>query len=92
MKIELTKRFLAAVRRLPDEDAGAVDTALARLSATFGRPHAHTGASVRPIRPPLYELRATRGLRVVFLHCGGVLKVDFVGSHAEIAAYVRNAR
>jgi hypothetical protein len=90
--IELTKRFLAAVKKLPDEDAAAVDAALAQLSGTFGRPHVHAGTSIRGLRPPIYELRATRVLRVVFLHRGSLLKVDFVGTHAEVAAYLRNAR
>ena len=92
MQIELTKRFLAAEKRLNAVDAAAVDTALAQLLATFGRPHTHTGASVRPIRPPVYELRASRALRIVFVRQGDTLKVDFVGSHDEIAAYLRNLR
>lgn len=88
MEIRLTKRFLAAVRRLPAADAAAVDSAL----ATFGRPHAHAGGSVRPIRAPVYELRATLALRVVFARDGDALKVDFVGTHAEVQRYLRNTR
>ncbi len=92
MEIRLTKRFLAAVRRLPAVDAAAVDSALAQLLATFGRPHAHTGGSVRPIRAPVYELRVTLALRVVFAREGDELKVDFVGTHAEVQRYLRNTR
>lgn len=91
VNIELTKRFVAAVKRRSREDVAAVDTALARLSGAFGRPHVHSGASVRPIRPPVYELRASRGLRIVFVRYGDTLKVDFVGSHDEVAAYLRNS-
>jgi len=92
VEIRLTKRFLAAVRRLPAADAAAVDTALAQLLATFGRPHVHTGGSVRPIRAPVYELRATLALRVVFTRDGDTLKVDFVGTHADLQRYLRNTR
>jgi len=90
--IEHTKRVHAAVKELPNEETAAVDAALAQLAGTFGRPHVHAGTSIRGLRPPIYEFRATRALRVVFLHRGSLLKVDFVGTHAEVATYLRNAR
>ena len=90
MEIELTKRFLAAARHLVAVDAAAVDAALAQLLTNFGRPHAHTGTSVRPLRPPVYELRATRALRVLFVRHGEILKVDFVGDHDAVRRYLSN--
>jgi hypothetical protein len=90
VRIELTKRFLAAVRRLGADDAAAVDAALASLLATFGRPHAHGGKSVRVLRPPLFELRATRDLRLLFVREADVLRVDFVGDHGAVTDYLRN--
>lgn len=92
MKIQLTKRFLAAVKKLSAADTAAVDAALAQLLEHFGRPHEHYGVSVRPLRPPVYELRATRALRIVFVRHGDVLKVDFVGTHGEVSDYLKNSR
>ena len=63
MRILLTKRFLAATGKLSPEERAAVDTALSALLATYGRPHVHIGTSVRPLIPPVYELRASRALR-----------------------------
>lgn len=92
MKVLLTKRFLAAASELPLADRAAVETALAGLPSTFGRPHAHTGGSVRPLHPPVYELRTTLALRVVFVRSGGSLLVDFVGDHGAVRDYLRNRR
>jgi hypothetical protein len=92
MQIQLTKRFLAAVRKLSAADALAVDAALTELLATFGRPRVHTGRSVRPLRAPVYEMRATLALRIVFVRSGDMLRVDFVGSHGEVSDYLRNSR
>ena len=92
MRIQLTKRFLACVRKLGATDVAAVDDALAGLLASFGRPHTHLGQSVRPLRPPVYELRATLALRIIFVRAGDVLRVDFVGDHRAVANYLKNSR
>lgn len=92
MKVLLTKRFLAAASELSQEDRVAVDASLSGLLTTYGRPHSHAGRSVRPLKPPVYELRSSLGLRVVFVLEGDVLKVDFVGDHGAVRAYLRNWR
>ena len=92
MKVLLTKRFLAAASKLAREERRAVDAALSSLLATYGRPHAHAGGSVRPLKPPVYELRASLALRVVFVRDGDALKVDFVGDHGAVRDYLRNSR
>ena len=90
MQIELTKRFLAAARKLPAEEVARVDAALAVLSETFGRPHLHAGRSVRLLRKDVYELRASLAARIIFVRAGPVLRVDFVGDHDAVADYLRN--
>lgn len=92
MKVLLTKRFLAAASKLLLEDRAAIEAALAGLPSTFGRPHAHSGGNVRPLHPPIYELRATLALRVVFVRRGDSLLVDFVGDHDAVRDYLRNRR
>ena len=92
MEIRLTKRFLAAAAELSERDRAAVDAALAQLLLVFGRPHSHSGESVRPLDPPVYELRATRALRIVFVKQAATLTMDFVGDHDAVRDYLRNRR
>jgi hypothetical protein len=77
---------------LPADEVGTVDEALASLADTFGRPHRHAGKSVRFLRRDVFELRASRSLRVIFVRAGSVLRVDFVGNHDAVADYLRNRR
>jgi hypothetical protein len=92
MRILLTKRFLACVKKLSSTDAEVVDVALENLPEPFGTPHAHAGQSVRVLRPRVYELRATLALRVVFVRSKDTLLVDFVGTHDEVHDFLKNRR
>jgi len=47
---------------------------------------------VRVLRPPVYELRATLTLRVVFVRSKDGLLVDFAGTHDEVRAFLQNRR
>jgi hypothetical protein len=47
---------------------------------------------VRVLHPPVYELRATLALRVVFVRSKDALLVDFVGTHDEVRAFLKNRR
>jgi hypothetical protein len=44
------------------------------------------------LNPPVYELRATRALRLVFVKQGATLTMDFVGDHGAVRDYLRNRR
>ena len=65
-------------------------SALAGLLETFGRPHVHTGASVRQLQPDLYELRAGLQLRVIFSRDADALILHTVGNHRDIRAWLKN--
>jgi hypothetical protein len=92
MEIRLTRRFLAAAAELNARDRAAVDAALTQLLQVFGRPHAHSGGSVRPLDPPVYELRASRALRIIFVKRAATLTMDFVGDHDAVREYLKNRR
>jgi hypothetical protein len=92
MRLQLTKRFLACVKKLSATDRAAVDVALGGLLSTFGNPHAHGGQSVRVLKAPVYEVRATLALRIVFVRQGESLIADMVGTHGEVRDYLKNRR
>ena len=90
MRLQLTKRFLAGVKKLSAPDRAAVDVALSGRLSTFGHPYAHGGKSVRVLKAPLYEVRATLSLRIVFVRQGDSLIADIVGTHGEVIKYLKN--
>lgn len=92
MNIAAAKAYTRARRALTAEQGSAVDAALATLPETFGRPHAHAGASIRVRAPGLYELRAGLTLRILFARDGDTLLLAYVGTHAQVTAWVKNNR
>lgn len=92
MRLQLTKRFLACAKNLSATDRAAVDVALSQLISKFGNPHAHSGQSVRVLKAPVYEVRATLALRIVFIRQRESLIADLVGTHSEVRDYLKNRR
>lgn len=91
MRVELTKRFLIAARKRSADERSVIDAALTAMLQSFDQPHVHRGYSVRVLRRDVFELRASRALRLIFVCEGDVRRVDFVGSHDEVADYLRNS-
>ena len=78
------------MRELPKPERAECLLSLCELTETFGRPHAHSGYSLRRLAPGLFEIRAGLGLRVVFDTAVGLLRCDFVGNHDVVQPYLRN--
>jgi hypothetical protein len=62
------------------------------LPLKFGQPHLHAGLGIRRLRPGLFEFRASRDLRGLFLWWHGEIRVERIGDHDAIQDYLRNAR
>lgn len=58
--------------------------AVRQLLINFGMPHVHSGIGIRKLRPGLYECRANRDLRFLFLDAAEGLIVTFLGNHDEL--------
>ena len=90
ISVKLSKRFRKIVR-----DARRVDEVIAALNLVkggFGRPHAHTGLSIRKLGRHLYECRTGLAWRLVFEAQKGELVFDFAGDHDEVQNYLHGKR
>ena len=88
LRVCLTKRAGAGLRRLGPETQEACLGALRSLPGAFGRPHVHAGLGVRQLRPGLCELRVNLDLRAIFVRSADALEVQMIGNHAEIRRYL----
>ena len=66
--------------------------AIGDLPESFGRPHAHTGLSIRKLRPKLYEFRASLDLRLLFRDEPDALYIGFVGNHDEVQKLLKSGK
>ena len=92
MTIYPERSFLRAFRKLKVLDQKEVDAAVGRLPGIIGQPHAHRGASVRRLKPGIFELRAGLRLRVVFTISKDVAILWTVGDHDDVQAWLRNVK
>jgi mRNA-degrading endonuclease YafQ of YafQ-DinJ toxin-antitoxin module len=90
ISIELSKRFKKIVR-----DAGReaeVSLLLKLMLEGFGKPHTHSGLSIRKLGKNLYECRTGLAWRLVFSAQKGLLTFDFAGDHDAVQKYLRSKR
>ena len=88
--ILLGPRFRAALKKLSDADFARVEAALQTIPGCFGRPHAHTGISIRRLRKNVFECRAGLKLRLLFRQNADTLEFFFIGNHEEIHRIIRD--
>jgi hypothetical protein len=81
-------RYERAWRKLTLSQQVAVNAAVARLEAAFGRPHEHSGLGLR-VFGRYFEFRVGLGVRVLFLNEGGDLFLCFVGTHEQVRAFIK---
>ena len=66
--------------------------ALHDLREAFGRPHLHTGLSIRKLRAKTFECRATIRLRYLFENRPECLYIFALSDHDEVQRMVRSGR
>ena len=88
--ILLGPRFQAALKNLNEVDIGRVEAALQFIPDCFGRPHAHSGISIRRLKKNVFECRAGLKLRLLFRQNGNVLEFFFVGNHDKVRRLIQN--
>jgi len=81
--------FRRALRKYSDADQERIRQQARRVAEVIGQPHAHSSSSVRPFGR-YFEFRIGLSVRCLFLLEGGDLHLVIVGTHDEVAAYVRN--
>jgi mRNA-degrading endonuclease YafQ of YafQ-DinJ toxin-antitoxin module len=90
ISVELSKRFKKIVRNAGRERE-VLDT-IQLVCDGFGKPHLHSGLSIRKVGKQLYECRTNLTWRLIFEANKGILLFDFAGDHDEVQNYLRGKR
>ena len=80
------------LKDLPKAERMACLEALWELSQNFGKPHMHTGLSIRKLGGKLFECRANLALRFIFQDRPSDLYISFLGNHDEVRALLRTGK
>lgn len=81
--------FVRALKKLPVSEQDLVRQRARGAEAILGQPHLHSGIGLRSFGR-YKEFRVGLHLRCLFLIEGGDIHLVIVGTHDEIAAYIRN--
>jgi hypothetical protein len=82
---ELIKQLLA----LPLAQRKAAWESLSLLPESFGHPHAHSGLSIRKLRPHLFECRVGLDLRLLFKDRDTGVEAFWIGNHDQVQTFLR---
>ncbi len=88
--IFLNPRFLTGLNKLSDAEVDRVEAALRVVPDCFGRPHVHSGISIRRLRQNVFECRVGLKLRLLFRENKGALEFFLVGDHDDVKACLKN--
>ncbi len=77
---------------LPKEQRIECLLALCELAEAFGKPHVHTGLSIRKLTKRTFELRGNLDLRFLFHNRPSDLYVSFLGNHDQVRSALKTGR
>lgn len=55
----------------------------------MGKPHVHSGLSIRKLRPAIFEIRVGLDTRILFARESGDIVLVFAGSHNQVRAWLK---
>ncbi len=90
--LTLDSGVLRRLRELPQSERVECLLALCELPDAFGRPHEHSGLSIRKLGNKLFECRGNIALRFIFQDRPTELFVSFLGNHDEVRALLQNGK
>jgi hypothetical protein len=66
--------------------------ALCEIGENFGKPHLHSGLSIRKPGPKTFECRGNLDLPIIFHDRTNELYLSFLGNHNEVRALLKSGK
>lgn len=88
VKIFAKPSFDRAFKKLTAQQQSVVKNAIAKFPESIGKPHLHSGISIRSVGKYL-ECRAGLQMRVLFYLYEGEVWLATAGNHNDISRYVK---
>lgn len=90
--VKLAKPAVADLSDLPADERAEVVSRLGEIALAFGNPHKHAGLGLRKLKGHVYEFRANRSLRVVFLWRDGAIWIEAIGNHEDVKRFLKSKK
>jgi mRNA-degrading endonuclease RelE of RelBE toxin-antitoxin system len=89
LQIELLKTFREQVREMQKARRREIARAIDATQARFGKPHLHSGLSIRPLRQNYFECRVGLEIRLAFRVELGRMIFVAAGNHDDIRKLIK---
>ena len=89
MNVLCRPSYFRSLKNLSGKQLTEINTAIGRLPEAMGKPHIHSGLSIRKLRPAIFELRASIEIRVLFGIESGDVVLIFAGNHDEVRVWLK---
>ncbi len=90
--VKVAKPAVAELADLPAAERAEVTARLGEVAQAFGNPHKHAGLGLRKLKGHVYEFRASRALRVVFLWRDGAIWIEAIGNHEDVKRFLKSKK
>ena len=92
MKARVTEELLERIRSRSKLERQEIGDAINRVLESWGRPHVHSGISIRRLTKTIFECRVGLDDRLasVFIATPPELVFFFIGNHDEIQKLIRS--
>ena len=94
MRARITADLLDQLRQRSKPDRKVIGEAMNAVLAAWGRPHLHSGISIRRLTKDIFECRVglDERLAFVFIATPPELVFFFIGNHDEVQQLIRSQR
>lgn len=92
LPVKVAKPAAAELARLTDDERAEVVARLSEVAHAFGNPHNHGGLGLRKLKGRVYEFRARRSLRVIFLWRDGTIWIEAIGNHDDVHRFLKSKK
>ncbi len=89
MNILVRPSYIRSLKKFSDQDLAEISIAIAKLPEAVGKPHVHTGLSIRKLRPAIFEIRAGLQVRILFARESGDIVLVLAGNHNEVRTWLK---
>jgi len=89
IRVDVGPRLSRSARKLGDQIIAEVEEKLTLVSRHFGEPHRHTGLGLRKLGRRSFEVRVSRGLRIVFIREPDRLTAYDLMDHHQVTQWLK---
>ena len=89
MNILTRPSYLRSLKKFSAAENAEINAVIRLLPQAMGKPHIHSGLSIRKLSRVTFELRVGLRIRVLFARESGDLVLVFAGDHNEVRAWLK---